>query len=138
VSVNVRCVDCNVDLLPDTPRGSQDWQQYMVHDDVWAAAGMRPNGGWLCSGCLQTRLGRYLTGRDLTAAPINDPGRYDDTPRLAALKLAADLGRFTRSDPQRRQAVGMNPGRRNPGSKLPASCARITRHTNTCPLLREL
>ena len=95
--MDVFCRDCFVVLLPDTPPGLEDWQQYMVHDDVWAAAGMRPNGGWLCVPCLQTRLGRPLSGDDLTAAPINDPDRYDDTPVLAALKVAAEVARFRKA-----------------------------------------
>jgi hypothetical protein len=70
---------------------------YMVRDEVWAETGMTPHGGFLCIGCLTTRLGRYLTGRDLIDAPVNEPGRDHDTPRLAALKLIASLGRFTRS-----------------------------------------
>lgn len=75
-----------VDLLLRTPPEFEDWQQYMVRDDVWAAAGMRKNGGWLCVPCLQTRLGRPLTGDDLTGAPINDPaarGCFPDRGELA-------------------------------------------------------
>lgn len=71
----------------------------MVHDHVWAAAGMTPNGGWLCTGCLQVRLGRPLDSRDLIPGiRINEPGRDDDTPRLAALKLAAALHQFIHGD----------------------------------------
>jgi hypothetical protein len=59
---------------------------------------MRPGGGWLCTGCLQTRLGRPLTGDDFTDCELNRPGRDNDTPRLAALKLAAEIARFRRAE----------------------------------------
>lgn len=93
------CVDCGTPTLPDTPPGSQDWQRYMVHDHVWQAAGMTPNGGWLCIPCLETRLGRLLTGHDLEDVPINHPmwkHSADDTPRLQHLKLQAALINRTR------------------------------------------
>jgi hypothetical protein len=93
-----RCFDCRVDCMPETPSGRHDWQRYMVHDDVWAAAGMRPDGGWLCAPCLQVRLGRPLTGDDLTGCELNRPGRDDDTPLLHALKVAAEVARFRRAE----------------------------------------
>jgi hypothetical protein len=93
----VACRDCGVDLMPDTPPGLPDWERYMVHDDVWAAAGIRKDGGWLCTGCLQTRLQRPLTGDDFTGCELNRPGRDDDTPRLAALKAVAEVARFRRA-----------------------------------------
>jgi hypothetical protein len=86
------CVDCGIQCNPfDAPWGMRDTQQYMVHGDVWAAAGMRH--GWLCVPCLEVRLGRHLSPADLTTAPINDPWRYDDTDQLASLKLRAALSR---------------------------------------------
>jgi hypothetical protein len=54
-----RCVDCG----KDTGGG----EYYMVGDDVWAASGLAPNGGMLCLGCLERRIGRLLTGEDFTA-----------------------------------------------------------------------
>jgi hypothetical protein len=42
----------------------------MVHDRVWQAA-RAPARGYLCIGCLETRLGRQLCRRDFTAAPVN-------------------------------------------------------------------
>jgi hypothetical protein len=81
------CHDCATELMPDTPPGLQDWQWYMVHDHLWAAAGMDEDGGCLCIPCLERRLGRPLTGADLKpAVPVNQPGCYEDTPRLAELK----------------------------------------------------
>jgi hypothetical protein len=58
----------------------------MVHDDVWADAGMTPDGGMLCISCLEQRLGGPLVPDDLIDAPVNWPGCGDDTPRLARLK----------------------------------------------------
>jgi hypothetical protein len=45
---------------------------YMVHDDVWKAAGMETMGGALCIGCLEERLGRDLTADDFKDCPLND------------------------------------------------------------------
>ncbi|RSN71342.1 hypothetical protein DMH08_02770 [Actinomadura sp. WAC 06369] len=83
------CRFCRINLMPDTPGGSRDWQRYMLNDNVWAAAGMEYDGGWLCIDCVEKRLGRPLTGQDFAAVPLNDPGRDDDTPKLADLKRAA-------------------------------------------------
>ena len=80
------CGDCGTELMPDTEPGSKDWQHYMVHDQVWADAGLKPRDGWFCIPCLETRLGRPLSGADLTDVPLNAPDRDDDTDRLAALK----------------------------------------------------
>lgn len=83
----VLCADCGIDVMPDSPLGSADWQRYMVHQSVWAAAGIPSDHGWLCIACLETRLGRQLTAADFPAwLPINCPMRDDDLPRLAALK----------------------------------------------------
>jgi hypothetical protein len=84
------CRDCDTNLMPNTPLGSKDWQRYMVHDQVWADAGMDQLGGWLCIPCLETRIARPLTGADLKPdLPLNCPDRDDDdTPQLAQLKRA--------------------------------------------------
>lgn len=55
----------------------------MVRDRVWARAGA--GRGYLCIGCLERRLGRPLTCRDFTDAPINGPDPWD-TERLAKAK----------------------------------------------------
>ena len=68
------CVDCGVETLPTDDRAAEF---YMVHDDVWAAAGVPVPGGCLCVGCLETRLGRQLTRADFTDAPINDVATSD-------------------------------------------------------------
>jgi hypothetical protein len=59
------CADCGKDTL-GTPEG--DW--YVVHDHVWKAAGMEPDG-FLHRACLERRLGRKLTPADYTNAPVN-------------------------------------------------------------------
>jgi hypothetical protein len=62
----------------------------MVHDRLWAAAGLDPDalhmdgdGDYLCIGCLEARIGRRLGPGDFTGAPVNDPHPWN-TPRLAA------------------------------------------------------
>jgi hypothetical protein len=53
--------------------GNEPQEFYMVHDELWAEAGMEPCGGNLCVGCLEDRLFRQLTPADFTSAPINQP-----------------------------------------------------------------
>ncbi len=92
------CVDCGSDTTPCTgKRGCRHkgrWEHYMVHNGVWAEAGMPPStikaygetdGNFLCIGCLEIRLGRSLTPDDFTSVLINGPSSWD-TPRLAARK----------------------------------------------------
>lgn len=71
------CAVCGV----DTQRAAE---QYMVHDQLWAAAGMPSEQGWhyLCVGCLEQRLGRTLTPADFTDVPLNDPAGHPHSPRL--------------------------------------------------------
>jgi hypothetical protein len=88
-------VDCGVDTTPCTgKRGCRHigrWEHYMVHPEVWRAAGMQPptikqynetDGDFLCIGCLEARLGRTLTPDYFIAAPINNPDDSWKTPRL--------------------------------------------------------
>lgn len=80
------CKDCEMDTTPCTgTRGCRHkgrWEHYMVLNKVWSRAGMKE--GFLCIGCLETRIGRRLTPRDFTNAPINDPDDPWNTPRLAS------------------------------------------------------
>lgn len=69
-----KCVDCGVNTHDAD-------EYYMVHDELWAAAGMEPAGGMLCVGCLEQRLGRRLTAADFTDAPVNH-GSFFYSPRL--------------------------------------------------------
>jgi hypothetical protein len=68
----------------------------MVHNDLWKAAGMMPDGGFLCIGCLETRIGRQLHPNDFTDAPINNPGDPWDTERLRSRKDARENRWFRR------------------------------------------
>ena len=89
------CADCATDLMPQepSPDGGRTWHQYMVLDTVWAAAGMHPDGGELCLGCLERRLALHITGDDLIDAPINYPDVIPDPPRMAVAKAQASLRR---------------------------------------------
>jgi hypothetical protein len=62
-------------------------EYYMVHDHVWKAAGMEPEGGCLCIGCLEERLGRMLTPDDFKDCLLNDP----DKPQGASSRLRKRL-----------------------------------------------
>jgi hypothetical protein len=96
--VRARCRDCQVDTLDLLDLGEGiETEYYMVHRDVWAEAGMTTAGGFLCLGCLSSRLGRPLTGDDLTGAPCNEPS-WCDSPCMYALKVAAEVARFRQAD----------------------------------------
>jgi hypothetical protein len=78
------CADCGVDTCP-VETGSRA-ESFMVHDEIWAAAGDEDH---LCVGCLEHRLGRQLTPGDFTDCKMNDLAIADDryewswrTPRL--------------------------------------------------------
>jgi hypothetical protein len=65
---DTRCRDCRAHTL-STKHGVPS-EYYMVDDRVWLDAGMEHHG-FLCIGCLETRLGRRLHCADFTDAPIN-------------------------------------------------------------------
>ena len=73
------CVDCRAETLSAEPGIPTEY--YVVHDELWALAGMGPHGH-LCIGCLEQRLGRRLIPADFTTAPVNRPG-IQPTPRFA-------------------------------------------------------
>lgn len=82
----MNCADCAKVVVEQTG----DVENYLVHDDVWASAGLQPTDGFLCVECLEARLGRKLTGADLRLdVPINSPNVMRDTPRLHQLKADA-------------------------------------------------
>jgi hypothetical protein len=66
IDMTFRCVDCGKDV--------REGEYYMVSDELWAAAGMMPNGGMLCLFDLEERIGRWLTPADFTAV---FPGAWD-------------------------------------------------------------
>ena len=86
------CADCGKETEPRTKVGRPLFQQfdcYLVRDEVWAEAGMgdwsprdgeTTHTGWfsgfLCTSCLQTRLGRALTDADYLMKPLRATGSY--------------------------------------------------------------
>lgn len=63
------CADCGTDTAPyEGP-----CEYYAVHNEIWGRAGMDKDGGFLCIGCLEKRLGRPLHRADFGHAPINSP-----------------------------------------------------------------
>jgi hypothetical protein len=87
-----RCVDCNVNTAPGCLNNVEAEQVlasgadtvnveitskseiYSVRDAVWKQAGMKADGGCLCIGCLEKRIGRQLTPKDFPRQPLNHPG----------------------------------------------------------------
>jgi hypothetical protein len=61
------CVDCG----SDTKKFSE---YYSVTNKIWADAGMRADGGQLCIGCLEVRLGRKLYRPDFLKCHSTMPG----------------------------------------------------------------
>lgn len=58
------CVECGTNT-------SHINEYYMVSDSVWAASGMTGDGGMLCIGCLEARIGRQLVAADFPNYPVN-------------------------------------------------------------------
>ncbi len=54
------CADCGKNTTPGTDYARYDW--YVVRDAVWAESGM--DDGFLCTTCLEARLGRALEADD--------------------------------------------------------------------------
>ncbi len=97
------CRDCAIDTTPHNGA----WQYYVVTDDVWLAAGMphaserSPGGDFLCYSCLEARLGRKLTPRDFSDAPINllNPRASDGAPLLRSLRSYRVLRSYQQEPP---------------------------------------
>src|SRR6266516_407688 len=81
------CQDCGQRTI-GTKKTRGEW--YMVHDYLWAQAGMDPLGGWLCIGCLERRIGRQLTPADFQDVVANDSTRMRHSDRLAS-RLRGDV-----------------------------------------------
>ena len=95
MSNSSKCVDCGVDTCPEpkkrngrTVRNGRvgRWEHYMVHPRIWRTADLSPDGGYLCVGCLENRIGRRLQPNDFTDAPINELDSWD-TKRLMMRRL---------------------------------------------------
>ena len=71
-----KCFDCGAATTPGELTPHPDGyiksmmpgtcEHYMVTKRVWAKAGMQEDGGSLCIGCLEKRLGRRLKRNDFT------------------------------------------------------------------------
>ena len=70
------CLDCHCDTFEID-------EDYMVHNSVWDQV-VPDDGGELCIGCLETRLGRKLTQADFADVPVNDGRVFSKSPRLKA------------------------------------------------------
>jgi hypothetical protein len=93
------CVDCGYNTLPGCPTRAEAEEvyaagnvptmtfdmrseAYIVHDHVWAKAGMAPGySGCLCVGCLEQRIGRRLRPEDFPDHVFNNGG-VPCSPRL--------------------------------------------------------
>jgi hypothetical protein len=102
------CIDCGVDTAPGflgradmedaiaASRARGEWENgpgvtqtiddrsevYLVRARIWERAGMKADGGCLCIGCVEKRLGRRLRPKDFQRGhPFND-NDYPGTPRL--------------------------------------------------------
>jgi hypothetical protein len=84
--VSLDCDDCGADFD----------EYYMVEDAVWAAGGLEPDGGMLCIGCLERRLGRRLKRDDFKSNLLNcKTGDWESLrlrDRLRLMHLPADFG----------------------------------------------
>lgn len=78
-----RCVDCGADIL-------ETGEDYLVHDLVWDATGLEPEGGMLCVGCVEKRLGRRLRPEDFPDVYINRIRREGGPPRLRSRMLGRE------------------------------------------------
>jgi hypothetical protein len=76
------CGDCDGDVF-------ELGERFMVRDEAWP---IRPDGGVLCVGCLEARLGRRLTPEDFIDCGCNRPGRH-------SARLIARMGRRAREAP---------------------------------------
>jgi hypothetical protein len=108
------CVDCGVDTLNMDGR----CEAYLVRNDVWRAAGMNGSsrrippgefricaegeprlfdlppvsvaGEFLCVGCIEQRLGRWLTQADFRDTPAGNPFNHSD-PAVNTQRLESRL-----------------------------------------------
>jgi hypothetical protein len=71
------CADCEIQILKDFACGKcgfdtlNNHEYYMLKDEIWLAANEGSDKGMLCIGCVEQNIGRRLTKKDFTNAPIN-------------------------------------------------------------------
>jgi hypothetical protein len=91
------CKDCGVETTPE-PLRDGTWEWYMVRDHVWTEAGMESyNGGCLCIGCLELRLGRSLCREDFRPTDLTTDWIRESrlhTPRLRSRYNAKHRHRY--------------------------------------------
>lgn len=64
----------------------------MVTDDVWySAVTAMDASGMLCIGCLESRIGRFLTADDFSPAPINQIAKVIGSTRIKTRLLTRVL-----------------------------------------------
>ena len=92
------CHDCQTETAPWRFGGAAPSEDFVVHDNVWKAGGLGSNGGRLCVGCLEKRIGRRLNPSDFPydakrgTPALNAPGlevikqRYPGFHRTARLE----------------------------------------------------
>jgi hypothetical protein len=73
------CRDCAAPTFPH--------EIYMLRNEVWDATGCAPDGGSLCVGCAEKRLGRELTAADFHPEWLVD--RYQHP--MVSARLAARM-----------------------------------------------
>jgi hypothetical protein len=77
------CCDCGMATVPSGNPKPGTFEQFIVKDDIWIVAGMKPGkvdpktyelvgGGFLCVGCIEERLGRRLTANDINPMTIGN------------------------------------------------------------------
>lgn len=70
------CLDCGVNT-------ADAHEYYMVKNKVWRKVHPKDDG-MLCISCLEARLGRVLTHKDFTDAPVNALGGWSQSETLVA------------------------------------------------------
>jgi hypothetical protein len=60
----IPCLDCSVDTLEAKP------EHYMIQDELWSAVSSAFHG-FMCIGCVETKLQRKLTPADFMDLPVN-------------------------------------------------------------------
>lgn len=70
------CHDCGVET---SGLGNLN-ELYMLRNEIWKLTGV--GEGYLCIGCLETRLGRELTGADFFGCPLNSMPEFQRSERL--------------------------------------------------------
>jgi hypothetical protein len=75
IEKSFHCLDCGVHT-------AEAGEYYMVQNHIWKSAGLEYDGGMVCIGCLEARIGRKLLPEDFPNYPVNDPGSRSKSERL--------------------------------------------------------